>query len=280
MPALSLQALVPIKDASTIQPHLHKFPSQPGRFGNLVTASVQGFEEQDWYADKEVAEAEVFFAVERMRGNVSMFAESAAALEAALLRVEVDKNGSRPFAIFSSVETRFVPLITKTYERLGIRLRFSTEEIFYTLTLNPTTIAESKVKEFSPDGVSPLTVADIPLLLSYWKYAKNMANPEAYARHIIEKHPAGGIRNGNGELEAWALVHMDWNLGMLHTIDTARKRGHAKRLVAHVAKEMAAGGYTPLSYVTNDNAPSLAVFTAVGFQSDPVQVVWVIGVFM
>jgi len=232
------------------------------------------------YTDKEVSEAEVIFAAERLRGNVSMFSESDAAVEAALRRVvKVEKEGQRPVAVFSSITVRFVPILSRVLSEIGLTVRYSTEEVFYSLTLDRHSIDESKLKEFSSEGIERLNANDIPLVVSHWKYAKNQI-ADKYVGYILENHPQACIRNDKGELEAWVLVHMDWNLGILHTVDAARKRGHAKRLVAHVAKELAKKEFTPLAYAANDNAPSLAVFSSLGFDMvSDVEVCWIIATY-
>jgi len=275
MPQLSFKAFDPLPDPLAILPYTHKFPSQPARLNNLIRA---GRDEQEWYTDKELPGAEVLFAVEKLRGNISLFAESEAALEAALWRLEVDKESERKAPlVLSSVPLKLVPVVIQALTRLGWEIRNSTEEIYHALVLDPKSADESKLSQFSP--VDPLVLDDAPLLLSHWKYAKHNPRAAAYIAHTILHHPTAGIRNEKGELEAWVIVHMDWNVGMLHTQEGARRKGHGKRLVAVVSRELLAQGLVPHAFVSTDNPASLGLFAAMGFKPEPVQVCWIVATY-
>jgi len=122
-----------IADPCSIQPHAHNFPSQHARLTNLI----RGDDEQEWYGDKEVAEAEVLFAVEKLRGYVSLFAESKAALDAALRLLSVDKQGTHKTVAFLSIADRFVGHVSQTLTELDLDIhppdelgRIKTQSIF------------------------------------------------------------------------------------------------------------------------------------------------------
>jgi len=127
--------------------------------------------------------------------------------------------------------------------------------------------------------VDPLTVADAPVILSHWKYAKNNPSAASYIDYLIKNHPSGAIRNEKGELEAWVLVHLDWSVGMLHTIEACRGRGHGKRIVMHIARELIARGFAPLAYASADNTPSLSLFSSLGFVKEPGDLCWMMATY-
>lgn len=266
--------LVPIS-----QPKLfaHKFPSQKVRFSNLVLSG----DVHAWFGDKD--DPDVLFAVEKLRGAVSLFAEAEAPAATALSRLTRNKEGTRHMQVFPSTEKRFTSLVIDTLEALGLTVQKSIDEgwrvrgsheLFQAVVLDPSSAAAATINEHTDAGVTPLTVDDVPVLLANWKYAS--ADSGIYVTHLIETLPTACVRSATGELEAWVLVHADWSIGMLNTLEAHRRKGHGRRLVRVIAREVMKKGFVPFANAADDNVPSLSLFESLGFTKDLSQLCWIV----
>lgn len=110
----------------------------------------------------------------------------------------------------------------------------------------------------------------------YWKYAKTNPGAIQYIEHLIKTLPCGGIRDKeSGELVAWALTHIDCHIGIVHTKENFRKKGYAKRVMTFLSLEFAKSGRVPHVVIATDNTASIALFNALGFIPDGVDMCWV-----
>ena len=103
-----------------------------------------------------------------------------------------------------------------------------------------------------------------------------VAAREAWFREFDPARRPLWVDTGPGDaVEAWLSVrsfygrpayHRTAELGV-YTAASARRRGHARRLVEHaVARAPSLGIATLLAFVFGHNAPSLALFAAFGFE--------------
>lgn len=101
-----------------------------------------------------------------------------------------------------------------------------------------------------------------------------MPAPEKYIEYVIQKNPTAGMRGDNGELEAWGLTQLDYHIGMLHTKEDFRKKGHAKKIVAFLSFQFTQLGLSPHAIISKVNSPSISVFSSLGFEPDGVDICW------
>jgi len=106
-----------------------------------------------------------------------------------------------------------------------------------------------------------------------WKYS--LPDSATYLQQIIEHRPSACIRSDKGDLEAWVATHMDWAVGLVFTFEAHRKKGHARRLVAAISREIMKRGVTPYANIVVDNVPSVALFSSAGFVEEDGLVCWV-----
>jgi len=80
------------------------------------------------------------------------------------------------------------------------------------------------------EDVVPLTADDIETVNGVWKYAH--AASREYIQKRIKFAPSAGYRDGD-KLVSWCLVHSDFSLGMLHTIEEKRGQGYSQKVAAY-----------------------------------------------
>jgi GNAT superfamily N-acetyltransferase len=92
---------------------------------------------------------------------------------------------------------------------------------------------------------------------------------EGYVRRRIETGPTAAIQN-NGEPVAWALTHTITDrvgiIGMVHVLESYRRKGLARAVVAAVARDLQRLGKRPALHAYADNVASLALFPTLGFR--------------
>jgi len=98
---------------------------------------------------------------------------------------------------------------------------------------------------------------------------------EDYVRRRIEEGPTAAIYE-NGEPVAWALTHIVTDrvgiIGMVHVLESHRRKGLAKAVVAAVSRDLLQSGKVPALHAYVDNEASLALFPTLGFQKVRIQV--------
>lgn len=96
---------------------------------------------------------------------------------------------------------------------------------------------------------------------------------------MIEECRCQGIRSKeNGELVAWCLNYKEGALGMLYTLESHRRMGLAKIVVAGLLlqafKDISKGtNYPPYCFIEESNEASKSLFRSLGF-AKVYEVVW------
>ncbi len=92
---------------------------------------------------------------------------------------------------------------------------------------------------------------------------------EPYVRRRIEGGPTAAIYE-DGEPIAWALTHVLTDrvglIGMVHVLDSHRRRGLARAVVSAVVRDLLRDGKVPALHGYADNVASLALFPTLGFR--------------
>jgi GNAT superfamily N-acetyltransferase len=92
---------------------------------------------------------------------------------------------------------------------------------------------------------------------------------EGYVRRRIETGPTAAIQDG-GEPVAWALTHTITDrvgiIGMVHVLESYRRKGLARAVVAAIARDLQRLGKRPALHAYVENVASLALFPTLGFR--------------
>ncbi len=126
----------------------------------------------------------------------------------------------------------------------------------------------TRAEEFRPSGdlqPRPVTPSQAPLIASLW----DDEDRTDYIRERLQRGPSVGVWDGD-KLVGWYGTHVvtdrSVSMGFLHVLEPYRGRGYAKMLTTALSRIILEGGRVPSCLVEVDNAASLAVHHAVGFQ--------------
>ncbi len=87
----------------------------------------------------------------------------------------------------------------------------------------------------------------------------------SYLEERLAGAPHAAVRVG-GELAAYMIVHANGSIGMLHTIEKFRGRGLGRWVASAMAEMQFERGRPVYCYIVEGNAPSVRLFTALGFR--------------
>ncbi len=88
-----------------------------------------------------------------------------------------------------------------------------------------------------------------------------------YIKDQIAQGPSSAFRI-DGVLAGWVLTHDDGAMGMLHVLETYRRRGIAQALVIDLIQKVRVLGQTPFTYVETTNNASMSLVKRLGFVLD------------
>lgn len=77
-----------------------------------------------------------------------------------------------------------------------------------------------------------------------------------------------------GRALSWAVEYNDGSIGMVYTLDAARRRGLARLCVASITAVLAAEGHPAVCFVVHGNAASAGMMRSLGFEEAPRPAVW------
>ncbi len=110
--------------------------------------------------------------------------------------------------------------------------------------------------------VGPLRPADAPLIARNWPYGRRRVE---YVKSRIKAMPSSCIRR-DGRPVAWALIHDDGSMGMLHVLEQFRGQGLARAITAHLARQVGKLGIQPFVYIVRTNRASISLTETMGFE--------------
>ncbi|WCT13105.1 GNAT family N-acetyltransferase [Mucilaginibacter jinjuensis] len=120
------------------------------------------------------------------------------------------------------------------------------------------------VSDNSHNEIVPLTVADVPQMLSLTK----LTNPGPFEERTIEFGDYFGIFN-DGQLVAMAgqRLHVGdyMEVSAVCTHPDHLGKGYARALILHTIKQIVALGKTPFLHVRTDNTRAIEVYKSMGF---------------
>ena len=108
--------------------------------------------------------------------------------------------------------------------------------------------------------VEPLRREDAALVTRHWSYGDG----EEYPLSRIEGAPTACVRV-EGVPAAWALVHYDGSIGMVHTLEAHRRKGYARVVVSALVEKRFRAGRAPYCFIVEGNHASERLFEDLGF---------------
>ena len=110
------------------------------------------------------------------------------------------------------------------------------------------------------DAISPVKAEELAIVIA--------SNELQFSSTYLEPRLAlsSGLRDDQGQLKAWALLHQDLGIGLVHTVDRCRGLGLAARVVTQTARnvnrELGALGLDVVSWFAHaDTSPKNIAMT-------------------
>ncbi|EGD74070.1 hypothetical protein PTSG_05762 [Salpingoeca rosetta] len=98
-----------------------------------------------------------------------------------------------------------------------------------------------------------------------WTYGGTPASLR-FIQHLIDTFHTAAAFAADGTPVCWALQQPYGAIGMVHTEPEHRRQGLASAVALMLAEQIEAGGQLAYAYITDENASSQAMFTALGFR--------------
>jgi GNAT superfamily N-acetyltransferase len=151
---------------------------------------------------------------------------------------------------FSAMDGRFLPLIES-------RATVMSENPCGMFRLEPENFRPFRIEGVEIESLHP---EDAKLISVYWPYGQD----ESYPLSRIQASPSMCIRL-DGTPVAWALVHYDGSIGMVHTVDEHRRKGYARAVVSALVEERLRAGRASFCFIVEGNTASERLFEGLGF---------------
>lgn len=114
--------------------------------------------------------------------------------------------------------------------------------------------------------IDKLTLADSQQVNSEWDIAKIKDDSELYVSWLIENRPSMAVREKDGTLIAYELIHYAGQFGLLYVKPQHRGKGIAKYLVAEMARSRIKTGHDAFVVIAEDNILSKNIHIKCGFK--------------
>ncbi len=154
---------------------------------------------------------------------------------------------------FSALENRFLPLVRR-------RGKDVSEHPCGMFRVEPSGFRPGGMPDGAACRAEPLRREDAALVTRHWAYGED----ETYPLSRIVGAPTACIRVG-GRPVAWALIHFDGSMGMVHTLDEHRRKGFARAVVSALVEARFRAGRTPYCFIVDGNDTSVRLFEGLGF---------------
>jgi len=187
-------------------------------------------------------------ALYRGRRAFSMFAADEEAAERILDGVDWSRE-----VRFSGLDHRFLPL-------LKARTNDVSEHPCGMYRLERATFRPFRAADPDTRLVEPLRREDAALVTRHWSYGDG----EEYPLSRIEGAPTACVRV-EGVPAAWALVHYDGSIGMVHTLEAHRRKGYARAVVSALVEKRFRAERAPYCFIVEGNHVSERLFEDLGF---------------
>lgn len=113
--------------------------------------------------------------------------------------------------------------------------------------------------------ISPLEENDATYCNNLWVFRNTKS--EIWLKSLIICNGGYGLRDkSSNELLSFAIISDHFAIGVLHTIDKARRKGYGEIVAKYLAKKIAEEGRDAMAFVGNKNHKSLNLFMKIGFK--------------
>jgi N-acetylglutamate synthase-like GNAT family acetyltransferase len=113
--------------------------------------------------------------------------------------------------------------------------------------------------------IRALEESDAEFCNSLWIYKNDQSL--IWVRSLILLH--GGyavVDQESNEILSCAIYNDHIGIGLLNTIEKARRKGYGEILVKYFSQKIAERGLIPTTFINNSNTASITLFTKLGFK--------------
>jgi len=154
---------------------------------------------------------------------------------------------------FAILEDWMIPILNRKF---NIVVELSTIKYI----LNPDVIIPKNkitITELSPNDASYL----------YMNFDYSEYTNVAYIKERINKSVSAAVRIQD-KLVAWAAIHDDGAIGMLHVLPQFRRQGLAKEVTIYIINKLRGLGKLPFAHIEENNFKSINLVESLGFVKD------------
>lgn len=99
---------------------------------------------------------------------------------------------------------------------------------------------------------------------SLWKYKNE--NSELWIKSLIMVHGGYALRDkSSNELLSFAIINDHLAIGVLVTVESARRKGYGEIIVKYLAKKLTEKDLIPHVYINKTNEKGIKLFHKLGF---------------
>lgn len=117
--------------------------------------------------------------------------------------------------------------------------------------------------------IAPLKLQDAQLVDHMWKFGGRPHVLERLDKLISYSLTAGVYCQHTNRLVSWAFVLEYGSIGILHTVESHRRRGLAKAVIYHLATKILEEGKIAFNVIEKENEISRQLFCKMGFTMFP-----------
>lgn len=149
----------------------------------------------------------------------------------------------------------------------GLQEMYNGQYTLYTLPAHVALPAISIGDEINGVRVCALTVDDADIVNDHWQHKS--AASLGRIKVLLRARVGVGLRDASGALVCWAITYEYGSIGMLHTMDSHRRTGLARVVVAALGTHhrCVRPDVAPFCHISDSNMASRGLFTSMGFEA-------------
>ncbi|KAG5867387.1 hypothetical protein JTB14_022925 [Gonioctena quinquepunctata] len=166
--------------------------------------------------------------------------------------------------VFYAIHSSLYPIILRIIEEMNLKIEKTNPNYIYTM---PKEYAIDFKIECPPDvKLAKLEITHSNLVNTHW--TNSFPNSEVYVAEFIKNNGGFGLfLKSTNELVAWVFKTAVGKIGLLHTLETHRKKGYASILIKELSKNIALDGEDVTTNVIVTNEASKKLMEKLGFRN-------------